>query len=363
MKVQVEDVSSIEKRLSIEVEPAYVEKELTQAYAQLSRQVKVPGFRPGKIPRRILEQKFKSEVEADVIKRVQIRAYVDAVKEHNVAAVGDPPLTGGTIDAQKPFAFTARVEVKPIVDAEGLQGRDAPKFDTAVTDERVNEQLESHARVQRTTVEPVEGRDVAQQGDLVVIDFDATVGRQALPRQHTAATSRSRSPRASSSRATCRSSRARRSATRRSFDYTFPADYRVEEMKGQTAHFEARVKELQAKKVPAARRRLRQGVGEENRRGAQGPHPPRSSSAAAKNRRRQVDERDALFQALIEKNAFEVPQAMVERGIDFMLESAFGQMQRQGIDPQHATSTGASCAKSCARRRCTRCAGSCCSRR
>ena len=112
MKVQVEDVSSIEKRLSIEVDPALVEKELTAAYTNLSKQVKVPGFRPGKIPRRILEQKFRSEVEADVVKRVQLLGFIDALKETNVAAVGDPSFSGGKIEAQKPFSYSARVEVK-----------------------------------------------------------------------------------------------------------------------------------------------------------------------------------------------------------------------------------------------------------
>ena len=118
MKVQVEDVSPIEKRLSIEVEPAVVEKELTQAYTQLSHQVKLPGFRPGKIPRRILEQKYRSDVEADVVRRVQLNAFVEAVKENKVDAVSDPHLSGGKLVASQPFAFTANVEVRPVVSAK-----------------------------------------------------------------------------------------------------------------------------------------------------------------------------------------------------------------------------------------------------
>ena len=80
MKVQVEELSPIEKKLSIEVEASVVANELKTAYQTLSRQVKVAGFRPGHIPRHILEQRFRSEVEEDVSRRVMVKAYLAARK-------------------------------------------------------------------------------------------------------------------------------------------------------------------------------------------------------------------------------------------------------------------------------------------
>ena len=115
MKVQVEELSPIERKLSIEVPPEQVQAELGRAYAQLGRQVRLPGFRPGKIPRRILEQRFKGEVEDDVTRRLVERAYLSAISEHHVDAVGAPQLTPVRLDEQKPFAFEARVEVRPKV--------------------------------------------------------------------------------------------------------------------------------------------------------------------------------------------------------------------------------------------------------
>src|SRR5690349_18968621 len=118
MKVQVEELSPIEKSLSIEVEPTVVAHELDQAYAQLSRQVKIAGFRPGKVPRRILEQRFKAEVEDDVIRRVVTKSYVEAVKQEKIDVVADPHVTNGKLQPDQPFAFTARVEVKPKIDVK-----------------------------------------------------------------------------------------------------------------------------------------------------------------------------------------------------------------------------------------------------
>src|SRR5712664_1219530 len=116
MKVQVEETSPIERKLSIEVEPGTVSQELNRAYAALSRQVKVAGFRPGKVPRRILEQRFKQEVESDVIRRVMERAYSEAIREHKVEVVSAPRVTNEALRPDAPFRFQARVDVKPKIE-------------------------------------------------------------------------------------------------------------------------------------------------------------------------------------------------------------------------------------------------------
>lgn len=329
MKVQVEDVSSIEKRLSIEVEATLVERELTNAYSSLAREVKVPGFRPGKVPRRILEQRFKSEVEADVVKRVQLLGFIDALKETNVAAVGDPSFSGGKIEAQKPFAYSARIEVKPVVVAKDYKGLELPKFELGVNEERVTEQLE-RMRTQRTEVQKVEGRDVVQKGDLVVIDFDATKGGQPFPGN----TGRDVTVEVADGElieGNLPGLEGAKLGEKKDVDYTFPADYRVEEVKGQAARFTCTVKEIKEKKTPALDDAFAKTMGEESLEALK-TRIRADLERAAKNRV-EVDERDALFKALAEKNAIEVPQAMVNRGIDFMLENALGGLMRSGMDP------------------------------
>ncbi len=328
MKVQVEDVSAIEKRLSIEVDPALVEKELSAAYTNLARQVKVPGFRPGKIPRRILEQKFKSEIEADVVKRVQLLGFIDALKETNVAAVGDPSFTGGKIEAQKPYAYSARVEVKPVVTAKDYKGLTLPTFDANVTDERVMEQIERF-RSQRTEVVDVTDRQVVQKGDLVVIDFDATKEGKPFPgnegRDVTVEVQAGELIEGNLS--VLEGSRLNE---KKEFDYTFPSDYRIEEVKGVAAHFVATIKAIKAKKVPDDAT-FAKDMGEESY-DALKARIRRDLERAAKNRT-EVDARDALFKALVEKNPIDVPQAMVNRGVEFMLENALGGLMRSGMDP------------------------------
>src|SRR5262249_52369912 len=122
MKVQVEELSPIERKLSIEVPPEQVRAELDRAYAQLSRHVKVAGFRPGKVPRRILEQRYREQVEDDVIQRVVERSYLTAISQNQVEAVASPQVTNGALTLDAPFTFEARVAVKPKVEVKNLDG-------------------------------------------------------------------------------------------------------------------------------------------------------------------------------------------------------------------------------------------------
>ncbi len=328
MKVQVETVSPIEKRLSIEVEPAYIEKELTQAYATLARQVKMPGFRPGKVPRRILEQHYRNEVEADVLKRVQVLAFVDAVREQNVPAVGDPHFTGGKIEAQKAYAYTARVEVKPEFEAKDYKGLTLKKFDTAVADEKVTEQLE-RIRQSRMSLTEVTDRTAVQKNDMVTVDFDATIDGNTFPGN----TGRDVTIEVIDGQLIDGNLPQLEGAVlgeKKEFDYPFPADYRVEEVKGKTARFVVTVKTIKTKVVPPLDDAFAQTMGfatvdEFTAR-------IRRDLQRAKARETENDEREDLFKKLAEKNAIEVPNSLVQRGIDVMLDNALGSMQRSGMD-------------------------------
>src|SRR5215831_6932930 len=141
MKVQVEELSPVERKLSIEVPPEQVQAELGRAYAQLGRSVRLPGFRPGKVPRRILEQRFKGEVEDDVTRRLVERAYLSAIVEHHVDAVGQPQLTPVRLDQQRPFSFEARVEIRPKVEPKAYQGLPLKRVSAVVSESQVDGRL------------------------------------------------------------------------------------------------------------------------------------------------------------------------------------------------------------------------------
>ena len=332
MKVQVEELSPIEKKLSIEVDSARVSQELNRAYTQLGQQVKLPGFRQGKVPRRILEQRFKAQVENDVVQRVVQSAYMEAIREHKVDVVSQPQVTPKELKADQPFSFEARVEVKPKVEAKDYQGLPLPRAEATVTDGEVDQQLQN-MRESGSRLEPVEGRDVGQSGDFASIDFEATIDGAPFPGSKAEGITVEITPGelVESNIAALEGVKVGES---KEIDYTFPAEYRVEEVRGKTAHFRLDLKGLKKKVVPELNDDFARDAGMGVQTLAELKEKLKADLQKAQAHKLQTEQREALIKALVERNPFEVPQAMVERALDSMLEGALRQMARSGFDPR-----------------------------
>ena len=330
MKVQVEELSPIERKLSIEVPPEQVQAELGRAYAQLGPQVRLPGFRPGKIPRRILEQRFKGEVEDDVTRRLVERAYLSAISEHHVDAVGAPQLTPVRLDEQKPFSFEARVEVRPKVEPKDYRGLPLKRVQATVTDAEVDERLEAmRQRVAR--LEPVEGRTAAETGDFAIVDYTGTIDGQPFTGSQAEDVTvevaagdlmRGNVPELAGTVV----------GQTRELDHAFAADDAEPERAGKTAKFRFTLKGLKRQLVPALDDDFAKEVGG-GETFAELKSKVRSDLEVAARNNSAQEEREQLVKALVERNPFDLPRAMIERGLDAMLDGALRMMARQGLDP------------------------------
>ena len=330
MKVQVEELSPVERKLSIEVPPEQVQAELGRAYAQLGRQVRLPGFRPGKVPRRILEAKFKGEVEDDVARRLVERAYLSAISEHHVDAVGAPQLTPVRLDQEKPFAFEARVEVRPKVEARDYQGLPLKRVQATVTDAEVDERLEGmRQRVAR--LEPVEGRTATETGDFAIVDYVGTIDGQPFVGSKAEDVTVEVAP-GDLLQGNVPELAGLVIGQNRELDHAFAADDPEPSRAGKTAHFVFTLKGLKRQLIPALDDDFAKEVGGGETL-AELKAKVRSDLEAAARSRSAQDERDQLVKGLVERNPFDLPRAMVERGLDAMLDGALRMMARQGVDP------------------------------
>ncbi len=331
MKVQVDELSPIEKKLSIEVDTPRVEEELNRAYAALAKQVRLPGFRQGKAPRRILEQRFREQVEDEVIQKVVQTAYFQAVREHNVDAVANPQVTQQGLKPGQPFSFEARVEVKPKLDVKDYQGLPLKKTEVKVEDTQVNETLE-RMRQDMSRLEPVADRDVGQPGDFATIDYEATIDGQPFAGSKAEGINVEIAP-GELVESNIAALEGVKVGDTKEIDYTFPADYRVEDVKGKTARFKLQLKGLKSKVVPELNddfaKETNQAQSLEELR-----TKLRSDLEKQQKQRAEGEEREGLINALLERNPFEVPRAMVDRAINMMLEQQLRSFQRMGVDPR-----------------------------
>ncbi|HST48121.1 trigger factor [Jatrophihabitans sp.] len=173
MKSSVENLSPTRVKLAVEVPFDELKSSLDEAYKAIGSQVRVPGFRPGKVPARIIDQRIgRAAVLEEAINKALPKAYSDAVRETGVKALGQPEIEVTTLEDNQRLAFTAEVDVRPEISVSGYDRLAVTVEDAAVTDDEVAEQFEQ-LRARFGTLKGVE-REV-RTGDFVSLDLTATV--------------------------------------------------------------------------------------------------------------------------------------------------------------------------------------------
>jgi trigger factor len=332
MKIEVESVSPVERKVTIEVDPDRVAKELEQAYVGLGRRVKLRGFRPGKAPRKVLERHFRSEVEGEVAEKIVQSTFAEAVKVESIDVVSPPhvSITEGVAEG-KPLRYTARVEVKPKLSPKDYKGLEVTRKAPNVTDDDVAAEI---TRIQDSMAQlvPVEGRFEAQEGDWAVVDHEGTVDGKPFEGSRAEGVT-VRVAQGAMSDGTVGQLAGKKLGDSVEIEETFAPDHRSEALRGKTAKMKVALKALKTRQVPPVDDALAKSLGvEEIETLEQLRARIRRDLEKQAERRAENELREGLLKAALARNEFEVPQSLVERAIDAMLEGAAERFARQGID-------------------------------
>jgi trigger factor len=332
MKIEVESVSPVERKVTIEVDPDRVAKELERAYVGLGRRVKLRGFRPGKAPRKVLERHFRSEVEGEVAEKIVQSTFAEAVKVESIDVVAPPhvSITDGVAEG-KPLRYTARVEVKPKLSPRDYKGLEVARRPPAVADDDVSTEI---TKIQDSMAQlvPVEGRFDAQEGDWAVIDHEGTIDGKPFEGSRAEGVTVRVAPGAVSD-GNLGALNGKRIGETVEIEEPFAADHRNEELRGKSAKMKVTLKALKLRQVPQVDDALAKSLGVEGVETLEQLRARiRSDLEKREAHRAESELRDALVKAALSKNEFEVPPALVERAIDAMIEGAAERFARQGID-------------------------------
>jgi len=247
MQTTLETLGQLERRLNMAVPVADIEGEVQKRLARLARTVKIAGFRPGKVPIRMIAQQYGPQVRSDVISERVNSSFSDAVREQNLRVAGYPRIEPSTASAPDALAFSAVFEVYPDVQVGdlGSLGITRPQVDLAPAD--VDNTLEI-LRKQRTQWTKVERG--AQQGDRVIVDFAGRIdgaefaGGQARDFGITLGEGRMLPEFEAAIDGL-------RAGEQKTFPLDFPADYHGQEVAGKHAQFELTVKSVEEPRLPA----------------------------------------------------------------------------------------------------------------
>lgn len=163
MKVTIDSISSIEKKLSVSVPEEYIKNEIEKAYEDANKKAKIPGFRSGKIPRSILEKKFGPSIESEVLQDVIRHTVAQALEEHKLDAIHVSEILEPKRVQGEGFSYIAAVEVRPDIEPKGYEGVKIEAEKIEIDDKKVQEALD-HLRESQAVLRPIEGEAKAKKG-------------------------------------------------------------------------------------------------------------------------------------------------------------------------------------------------------
>ncbi len=332
MKIQVETISPVERKVTIEVDPDRVAKEMERSYTGLGRRVKLRGFRPGKAPRKVLERHFRSEVESEVAEKIVQQTFAEAVRVESIDVVAPPhvSISEGVAEG-KPLRYTARVEVKPKVDPKDYKGLAVTRKPPHVADDAVAAEL-TKLQDQLGQLVPVEGRFEAQEGDWAVIDHEGFVDDKPFEGSRADGVTVKVAP-GSITAGNVAALAGKKLGETIELDETFPPETRSEALRGKTAHMKVTLRSLKTRQLPSVDDALAKSLGVEGVETLDALRARiRQDLEKRESRRAETELKDNVVKAALEKNEFEVPPSMVERAVDAMIEGAAERFARSGID-------------------------------
>ena len=179
MKVEIEHVATCVRRLTIEVPADKVNHEFSAIYNDLQQRVRMPGFRQGKVPRRLLESYYRQSVEQEVLRKLVPEALSEVLIKENVASVGEPHIDQIALVKGQPLRFVATTQVIPDFTLTDYQGWQFVRRIPEVTEAQIDQALEN-MRARQAILQTVEGRAV-REGDVVILDYTGSLDGQPIP--------------------------------------------------------------------------------------------------------------------------------------------------------------------------------------
>jgi trigger factor len=330
MKTEFVDVSETRKTLTVEIPSDVVDAEINRVAKGYSKQARLPGFRPGKVPAGIIKQRFRDQIRHDVMHGLIPRAVEEALQERGIEPVDTPDIKEVALEEGQPLTFTAAIETVPSFDAGDLSTLEATRPSTAVTDEAVEQTLQ-RLRERGAKYEPVEGRPIAD-GDTAVLDIERRDGESGADRHENVSIElgSSANPPGFDAHLVGLSS-----GDEKTFTVHFPEEYSVAEMANTDVTYTVKVKEVRRKVLPELDDEFAKDVGEFDSLEALRERVRADlQEEAGEHARRHV--RTELLQQLSRRVTFDVPTSLVEREIDRRLEKFARQMMQQNVDPRQA---------------------------
>lgn len=327
MSVKVENLEHNMAKLTIEVSADEVEKALQTAYNKQKKNISVPGFRKGKVPRAMIEKMYGAGVFYEEAANILLQdSYPAAVDESGVDVVSRPSIEVVQIEKGQPFIYTAEVAVKPEVELGKYMGVTVTKIDTTVTDEEVDAALEQERQQSSRTVD-VTDRAVAD-GDIAVIDFEGFVDGEAF--EGGKGDNYSLEIGSHSFVDTFEEQLVGKNiGDDVEVNVTFPENYQAADLAGKPAVFKVKINEIKAKELPELDDEFAADKGHDTL--AEYKEEVKKNLVEKKEEEAKRTKEDEAIQKIIDKSKMDIPEAMIKTQCETMVEEFAQRIAQSGL--------------------------------
>jgi trigger factor len=327
MQTNIETLSKLERRLDMAVPAEQIDREVEQRLRKLSRTVRMDGFRPGKVPLRIVAQQYGPQIRSEVIGDAVQKAFSDVVREQNLKVAGYPRIERKEVGDAKQLAFSATFEIYPEIKLGDLSAVRIQRPAHPVDDADVERTIEI-LRKQRVTWASVER--ASQTGDRVTVDFVGRIEGNEFPGGKGSGVvvilgEGRMLPEFEAGLASVRA------GEQKTFPVNFPADYAGKEVAGKTAAFEVGVKKVEEPKVPELGPDLAKSLGVADGDVAKMREEVRSNVELEVKKRVESEVKQKVMQALVDSTTLDLPKSLVEIEVQRMVQQTRAELESRGV--------------------------------
>lgn len=343
----VETLGTLERRVSMTLPAAEIERQVDERLKKLARDVRMPGFRPGKVPMKMVAQTYGPQVRNEVLGDAVQKAFSDAVREANLRVAGHPRIEKKDAGDERSLEFSATFEVYPEFRVGDIASATVERPQVAVDDAAVERTIEI-LRKQRTTY--AEAARAAADADRVTVDFAGSIagvpfeggtsenfafllgeGRM-LPEFEAAA-------------------RGMAAGAEKTFELAFPADYHGKEVAGKQASFVLKMKKVEAPQLPALDADFAKSLGVADGDVARMKAEVRGNVEREVAKRIEARLKAQALQALLDATPMELPRSLIEMEANELTRRAAADLQARGMKPEHLPALNPSAFEDTAKRR------------
>ena len=326
----VENLGALERRVSVTLPAADIDKQVDERLKKLARNVRMPGFRPGKVPMKIVAQTYGQQVRSEVLTDAVQKSFSDAVKEANLKVAGYPRIERKDSD-ESSLEFSATFEIYPEIKVGDLSAATIERPKVEVDDAAVDRTIEI-LRKQRTRY--VETQRAAKDEDRLTVDFEGTIDGQVfeggkaegfaftlgekrmLPEFEEAA--KGMSP-----------------GEAKTFALKFPEDYHGKEVAGKEASFNLTLKKVEEPQLPALDAEFAKTLGVADGDLAKMRSEVRTNVEREVKKRTDAKVKTQVLDALVNATPVELPKSLVDMEAQQLVERARADLTSRGMKPEH----------------------------